>query len=138
MHKFIKFVILLKYHPFLLVRFKQYNKTWPNTAIIIKNLVAFKAAAKLKLSFRKLRPVDQKLMISSSFRCDQTKHCHKICVWSQFVVLHKSDFDVQQTLLWGWLVEQKLMLSSSFRCDQIYNYQRYEFGHTLLCYLSLP
>ncbi len=28
------------------------------------------------------------------------------------------------------------MLSSSFRCDQIYKYEKYDFGHTLLCYLS--
>ncbi len=32
----------------------------------------------------------------------------------------------------GQFVEQKLMLSSSFRCDLS---QRYDFGHTLLCYL---
>ncbi len=25
----------------------------------------------------------------------------------------------------------------SFRRDQIYEYERYDFGHTLLCYLSL-
>jgi hypothetical protein len=36
----------------------------------------------------------------------------------------------------GQFVEQKLMLSSSFRCDQIYKYERYDFGHTSLCYLS--
>jgi hypothetical protein len=28
------------------------------------------------------------------------------------------------------------MLSSSFRSDQIYKYEKYDFGHTLLCYLS--
>ncbi len=38
---------------------------------------------------------------------------------------------------WGGFVEQKLVLSCYFRCDQIYNSQIYEFGHTLLCYLSL-
>ncbi len=36
----------------------------------------------------------------------------------------------------GQFVEQKLMLSSSFRRDQIYKDERYDFGHTLLCYLS--
>ncbi len=36
----------------------------------------------------------------------------------------------------GQFVEQKLMLSSSFRRDQIYKYERYDFGHTVLCYLS--
>jgi hypothetical protein len=37
----------------------------------------------------------------------------------------------------GRFVEQKLMLSSNFRCDQIYRNERCDFGHTLLCYLSL-
>ncbi len=41
------------------------------------------------------------------------------------------------SLFWGRFVEQKLMLSSCFRRDQIYNCRRYDFGHTLLCYLSL-
>jgi len=27
-------------------------------------------------------------------------------------------------------------LSSKAKCDQIYKYQRYDFGYTLLCYLS--
>ncbi len=36
----------------------------------------------------------------------------------------------------GQFVEQKLMLSSNFGCYQIHNCQRYDFGHTLLCYLS--
>ncbi len=34
------------------------------------------------------------------------------------------------------LLNKRLMLSSSFRCDQIYKYDIYDFGHTLLCYLS--
>ncbi len=34
------------------------------------------------------------------------------------------------------LLNKRLMLSSSFRCDQIYKYKIYNFGHTLLCYLS--
>jgi hypothetical protein len=33
-------------------------------------------------------------------------------------------------------LNKRLMLSSSFRCDQIYKYETYNFGHTLLCYLS--
>ncbi len=37
---------------------------------------------------------------------------------------------------WGRFVEQMLMLSSCFRCYQIHNYQRYDFGHTLLCHIS--
>jgi hypothetical protein len=39
-------------------------------------------------------------------------------------------------MLRGRFVEQKLMPSSSFRCDLIYKYDTYDFGHTLLCYLS--
>ncbi len=35
------------------------------------------------------------------------------------------------------LVTPKVQLSMNFRCDQIYKYQRYDFGHTLLCCLSL-
>ncbi len=34
------------------------------------------------------------------------------------------------------LLNKRLMLSSSFRYDQIYKYEIYDFGHTLLCYLS--
>ncbi len=34
------------------------------------------------------------------------------------------------------LLNKGLMLSSSFRCDQIYKYEIYNFGHTMLCYLS--
>jgi len=48
-------------------------------------------------------------------------------------VLLKSDLDVQHTHNWG---RTKLMLSSSFRCDQISKWQRFEFGLTLVCYLS--
>jgi hypothetical protein len=33
-------------------------------------------------------------------------------------------------------LNKRLILSSSFRCDQIYKYKIYNFGHTLLCYLS--
>jgi hypothetical protein len=37
----------------------------------------------------------------------------------------------------GRFVEQRFMLSSSFRCGQVYKYERYDFGHTLFCCLSL-
>ncbi len=30
----------------------------------------------------------------------------------------------------------RLMLSSGFKCEQIYKYEIYDFGHTLLCFLS--
>ncbi len=38
--------------------------------------------------------------------------------------------------LCGRFIEQMLMLSSSFKCDQIKKYEWYDFGHTLLSYLS--
>ncbi len=37
----------------------------------------------------------------------------------------------------GRFVEQRLMLSLHFRCDQIYKYERYAFGHILLCCLHV-
>jgi hypothetical protein len=52
------------------------------------------------------------------------------------VVLLKSDLDAQQTHLRGQFVEKRLVLSSSFRCNQINYCERYDFDHTLLCYLS--
>ncbi len=33
-------------------------------------------------------------------------------------------------------IEQKLMLSSRFRCGQSHDGHKYDFGHTLWCYLS--
>jgi hypothetical protein len=54
--------------------------------------------------------------------------------WSHFVVLLKSDLDVQQTRV--RFVEKGLMLSSNFRCKQINKYEIFDFGHTWLCYLS--
>ncbi len=33
-------------------------------------------------------------------------------------------------------MNKRLILSSSFRCDQIYKYEIYDFGYTLLCYVS--
>ncbi len=77
------------------------------------------------------RFVDQKLVLSYNFRCDQI---HDV---THFVVLLRSDLDVQQTHLRGWFVEKRLILSSYFRCDKSYNYERYDLAHTLLCHLSL-
>ncbi len=45
-----------------------------------------------------------------------------------------ASFLVQPNIWLYGLQSKKLMLSSSFRCDQIYDCQRYDFGHTLLCY----
>ncbi len=57
--------------------------------------------------------------------------------WTHFVVLLKSDLDVQPTQLRGQFIEPKLMLSFSFRYGQFHKCQRYEFNHTLPWYLSL-
>jgi hypothetical protein len=43
------------------------------------------------------------------------------------------DLDAQQTR--GRIIEQMLMLNSSFKCIQIYKFDRYDFGHTLMCNL---
>jgi hypothetical protein len=43
--------------------------------------------------------LNKRLMLSSSFRCD--KFVWDISFWSHFVVLPRSDFDVQQTRLRG-------------------------------------
>jgi len=58
-------------------------------------------------------------------------------IQAHFVVLLNSDLEVKQIGFWGQFAEQKLVLSSNFRCDQIYKNGGYDFGHTLLCYLSL-
>jgi len=57
--------------------------------------------------------VEQMLMLSSWFRCDQiyNNNCY---FFGHTVVLLKSDLDVQQTHLWGWFDEQKLMLRRHF------------------------
>jgi hypothetical protein len=51
------------------------------------------------------------------------------------VIYDRNTFIIQATgQARGQHLEQKSMLSSSFRRDQIY--ERCDFGHTLLCYLS--
>ncbi len=44
--------------------------------------------------------VKQKFMLSSNFRCDQIFKMRYV-FWSHFVVLLKSDLDVQKTHLYG-------------------------------------
>ncbi len=61
--------------------------------------------------------LDRFIIVNKICKCSQT---------SEFTPLYS----------WGPFVEQKLMLSSSFKCDQNYKYERYYFGHTLLCFLS--
>ncbi len=55
-------------------------------------------------------------------------------------VCHCQALPAQPHVLWerpeAGLLNKRLMLSSNFRCDQIQKYEIYDFGHTLLCYLS--
>ncbi len=80
--------------------------------------------------------VEQKFMLSSSFRCDQIYKCPRYDFGHNFAVLLKSNLGVNQTHLWDRFVEQKFMLSSSFRCDQIYKCPRYDFGHNFAVLLK--
>ncbi len=69
----------------------------------------------------------------------------KACIYVQFVTITFTLIDLDERHDQGKLILEKsksgllnirLMLSSSFRCDQIYKNEIYNFGHTLLCYLS--
>ncbi len=56
-----------------------------------------------------------------------------------FLTILILDRVISQTLIiktYGRFVDQKLMLSTSFSHDQIHNCRKYDFGHTLLSYLS--
>ncbi len=77
--------------------------------MIVINLVTPKARAKHELLFNKPaylffcklirdRSVEQKLTLSSSFRCDQNQNCDNYEFNNIFLLL-KSDLDVQQTHL---------------------------------------
>jgi hypothetical protein len=75
----------------------------------------------------------QKLMFSSNFRCYPIQNCDKL-FWSHFVVLLKSDLDVQQTLFWVFFYKSSC-LSPTLGVTQ-FIIVTHDFGHTLLCYLS--
>ncbi len=117
-----------------------HNKDWKHPC----DITSLQKIHNLQLKELRGRLVEWKLMLISNFRCDQMS---EISFSSHFVVLLKSDLDVQQThLKWGhnkdWehpcdittlqkihnlhlkesrgrFVEQKLMLISNFRCDQM-------------------
>ncbi len=91
-----------------------------------------------------------KWLWGSSFRCEQIHKCQRcdfghtlLCYLSPTWMFNKPMIKHISTVFkidwsdWGQFVEQKLMLNSNFRCYKIYNCQRYDLGHTLLCYLSL-
>ncbi len=59
-----------------------------------------------------------------------------VIFWSHFVMQLKYNLDVLQTGFWGRFVKQKLVLCQSSRCYQIHCCHWYDFGHTLLSYLS--
>ncbi len=104
--------------------------------IYVRFFVLLKSDLDIQQTHLRLQFVEQKLMLNSSLGV--TKFI--IATDTILVILCsatlKSDLNVQQTHLRGRFVEQKLVLSSSFRCDQIFKDESYNFGHTLLCYLS--
>jgi hypothetical protein len=70
------------------------------------NLVTPKVGAKHEQFCSTNRPhgpsdrfVEQKLMLSSSFRCYQIHNCHRYDFGHTFFVKLKSDLDIQQTRL---------------------------------------
>ncbi len=80
--------------------------------------------------------LNKRLMLCSSFRCDQIYKYgiyhfgHTLlCYLSQTWMFNEQASEVG-------LLNKRLMLCSSFRCDQIYKYGIYHFGHTLLFNLS--
>jgi hypothetical protein len=123
----------------LLPMIQQYPTS--DAGLLNKSSYSTQALGVPQLTITRSRLVEQKLMLSSSFRRDQI-HC-RILIWSHFVVRLKSDLDVQQThprydfghtlkllpksdpsihfkqISRGEFTEEKLMLSSSFRCDKI-------------------
>ncbi len=72
--------------------------------------------------------VEQKVVLSSNFRCGQIYNGQNI-IW----VTLKSDLHVRQTHLRGQFVEQKVVLSCSFKCDRIHNNHCHESSPTLSC-----
>jgi hypothetical protein len=76
--------------------------------------------------------VEQKLTLSSSFRCNQIYKC-QIYYFSHTLLCYSS---------WTWMYnidqyfEQKLMLNSTFKCNQIRKCLKYNYDHILLCYSS--
>jgi hypothetical protein len=104
--------------------------------LILINLVTPKARAKHEPLVQQTGHwpliVEEKLILSSSFRCDQIYTQFR----SQFVVLLKSDLSVLQTHLWGQFIEQKLMLIPSFRCYQIHNCHRWYWSHFVVLPMS--
>jgi hypothetical protein len=119
---------------------------------VSSDLVTPKVGAKHELLFNKPASVsfifngggwfvEQRLVLSSSFRCDQINNC-KRHHFGHTVVLLKFDLDIQQTHFsflnkrFDWVRLAQLELSSSFRCNQIHNCHRYDFDHTLYSDLS--
>ncbi len=69
---------------------------------------------------------------SSTAKCDQNHMHYMNLVTPKAGAQHELLFNKPE----AGLLNIRLMLSSSFRWDQIYKNEIYNFGHTLLCYLS--
>jgi hypothetical protein len=72
--------------------------------------------------------VEQKLMLSSIFSCDQINQCQKYDL-SQTWMFNKSNSALLSESRVGF-VEQKLMLSNIFRCDQSNKCKRCDLSQT--------
>jgi hypothetical protein len=119
------------------VRFKQHSKVWPKSY-----LWQLWIWSHLKLELRMSlcstnwplvwdRSVELKLMLSSSFRCDQIHNCNTYDVGSHLVMLLKSDLNIQQThprkqACWA----PRSDLSKTTKCEQNDISGSCKFGHT--------
>jgi hypothetical protein len=113
--------------------------------ISFASVVTPKAEAKLERLFNKLASGFKKWIVE---HLSQTKAAQQsvikfivftvaILVTPKAAAKHELLFNKLASGFSPRFVEQKLLLSSSLSCYQIHNCHRYDFGHTLLSYLSL-
>jgi len=91
----------------------------------------------LKLDLDHLRGgfIEQKLMLSSSLRCDQS-HDSNSYEYGHTLLCYLRQTWMFNNPIWSRFVGQKLVLSFSLRCEQSRDRNSYEYGHTLLGCLS--
>jgi hypothetical protein len=75
------------------------------------------------------RFVEQKLILSSNFRCGKIDKINCYEFGHTFIVLLKYDSDVQQTTSWGQFFELKLVLSSIFYASKNRNARDWFWSH---------
>jgi hypothetical protein len=66
--------------------------------------------------------VEQKLMLSSSFMCDKFTNVRDM-ILPHFVMLLKSDLDVQQIQLWSTDLDGRTDGVNSWQCIQLFGYR---------------